>query len=141
MTRRSKSASLTLVREARKREEAAPVPPNLRAYVSLEAEAVEIKTFQIDLIPSLLQTERYIRAIAVAHDPTQSHADVDQLIAIRRERQARLLADFPVFMTSSSTVASSSIGADRSKMLAEEVVSGRAERRPCTSAPVIQCPW
>jgi Domain of unknown function (DUF5753) len=84
-----------LLREARKREEIAPVPPYLRAYVSIEAEAAEIKTFQIDLIPSLLQTERYIRAIASAHDPTQSRAEVDQLVAIRRERQTRLLADDP----------------------------------------------
>ena len=85
-----------LVREARKREEApAPVPPYLRAYVSLEAEAVEIKTFQLDLIPSLLQTERYIRAIASAHDPTHSRSDVDALVTIRRERQARLLATNP----------------------------------------------
>lgn len=84
-----------LVREARKREETVPVPPYLRAYVSLEAEAVEIKVFHIDLIPGMLQTERYIRALAAAHDPTQSHTEVDQLVAIRRERQARLLSDSP----------------------------------------------
>lgn len=84
-----------LVREARKREETVPVPPYLRAYVSLEAEAVEIKVFEIDLIPGMLQTERYIRAIASAHDPTQSRAEVDQLVTIRRERQARLRADDP----------------------------------------------
>jgi transcriptional regulator with XRE-family HTH domain len=84
-----------LVREARKREETVPVPPYLRAYVSLEAEAAEIKIFHIDLIPGLLQTERYVRALAAAHDPTQSHTEVDQLVTIRRERQARLLGDNP----------------------------------------------
>jgi transcriptional regulator with XRE-family HTH domain len=86
---------LGMAREARKRGESIPVPPYLRAYVSLEAEAVEIKVFHIDLIPGMVQTEGYIRAIARAHDPTQSHADVDQLVAIRRDRQARLLGDNP----------------------------------------------
>lgn len=86
---------LDLAREARKRQEAVPVPPYLRAYVSLEAEAVEIKVFHIDLVPGMLQTERYIRALAHAHDPTQSRAEVDQLVTIRRERQARLLGDDP----------------------------------------------
>jgi transcriptional regulator with XRE-family HTH domain len=86
---------LELVREARKREELIPVPPYLRAYVSLESEAVGIKVFHIDLIPGMLQTERYIRAIAAAHDPTQSRVEVDQLVAIRRERQARLLSGDP----------------------------------------------
>ena len=84
-----------MVREARKREETIPVPPYLRAFVSLEAEAVEIKAFEIDLVPAVLQTERYIRALASAHDPTQSCAEVDQLVAIRRERKARLFADDP----------------------------------------------
>ncbi|MGI5133177.1 helix-turn-helix domain-containing protein [Pseudonocardia sp. CA-107938] len=86
---------LTLVREARKRDEIVAVPSYLRAYVSLEAEAVEIKVFQIDLIPAMLQTERYIRAIAAAHDPTQSPTEVEQLVAIRRERQSRLFTDNP----------------------------------------------
>jgi transcriptional regulator with XRE-family HTH domain len=86
---------LDMAREARKRQEPRPVPQYLRAYVSLEAEALEIKAFQIDLVPSLLQTESYIRAIAHGHDPTQSRGEVDQLVAIRRERQARLLGDDP----------------------------------------------
>jgi transcriptional regulator with XRE-family HTH domain len=86
---------LDLAREARKRQEPVPVPPYLRAYVSLEAEATEIKIFHIDLVPGLLQTEAYIRAIAHAHDPTQSPTEVDQLVTIRRDRQARLLGDNP----------------------------------------------
>ena len=86
---------IDLAREARKRQEAIPVPPYLRAYVSLEAEAVEIKLFQIDLIPGLLQTEAYTRAIAHAYDPTQARTEVDQLVTIRRDRQARLIGDNP----------------------------------------------
>ncbi|OLT14110.1 hypothetical protein BJF78_19965 [Pseudonocardia sp. CNS-139] len=86
---------LDLAREARKREETVPVPQHLRAYVSLEAEALEIKAFQIDLVPGMLQTERYVRALTYAYDPTQSRAEVDQLVAIRRDRQARLLGDDP----------------------------------------------
>jgi Domain of unknown function (DUF5753) len=72
-----------------------PVPAWVREYVGLEAEAVEIKAFQIDLIPGLLQTEEYTRAITKAADPTRNPDEVERLVAIRRERQARLESDDP----------------------------------------------
>lgn len=51
-----------IAREARKRE-TFRVPAWVREYVGLEAEAVEIKTFQMDLVPGLLQTTAYTKAI------------------------------------------------------------------------------
>ncbi|MGH8967328.1 MAG: helix-turn-helix domain-containing protein, partial [Actinomycetes bacterium] len=71
------------------------VAPWLRAYVGYEAEAVEIKLFHIDLMPGLLQTEAYTRAIIAPHDPAMDRTGVERLVAIRRERQARLLDDAP----------------------------------------------
>jgi hypothetical protein len=85
---------LDIAREARKRS-AHRVPEWVRAYVGMEAEAVEIKDFQIDLVPGLLQTEEYTRAITEAFDPTRAPEEVERLVAIRRERQARLLGDDP----------------------------------------------
>lgn len=79
--------------EARQRSRFRTAAPWLRAFVNLEADAVQIKDFQIDLIPSSLQTERYIRAITQAADPTRAAPEVERLVAIRRERQARLLGD------------------------------------------------
>ncbi|OLT13846.1 hypothetical protein BJF78_21080 [Pseudonocardia sp. CNS-139] len=81
-----------VAREAKKRS-THRVPDWLRAYVGYEAEAVEMWDFQIDLVPSLFQTEAYIRAITQAADPERDQAEVERLVAIRRERQARLVGD------------------------------------------------
>lgn len=83
-----------IAREARKRA-AYRVPAWMREFVGLEAEAVEIKAFLIDLMPGLLQTEAYTRAISRAADPTRNPDEVERLVAIRRERQARLTSDDP----------------------------------------------
>lgn len=83
-----------IAREARKRA-TYQVPAWVREYVGLEAEAVEIKAFQIDLMPGLLQTEAYTRAITWSADPTRNPDEVERLVAIRRERQARLESDDP----------------------------------------------
>jgi len=78
-----------IAREARKRS-TYRVPAWVREYVGLEAEAVEIKAFHLDLVPGLLQTEAYTRAITKAGDPTRHPDEVERLVALRRERQARL---------------------------------------------------
>jgi hypothetical protein len=46
-------------------------------------------------VPGLFQTEPYIRAVTRAADPTRDPAEVDRLVAIRQERQARLFGDGP----------------------------------------------
>lgn len=81
-----------IAREARKRDPVR-VPEYVRAYVSYEAEATEIKQFANALVPGLLQTEDYTRAITGAGDPTRDPTEVERLVAIRRERQARLTGD------------------------------------------------
>jgi transcriptional regulator with XRE-family HTH domain len=86
---------LGIAREARKRSRDR-VPEWARTFVGLEAEAVEIRSFVIDLVPGLLQTEEYTRAIASAVDPTPDPAEVERLVKIRRERQARLTGDNPL---------------------------------------------
>lgn len=71
------------------------VPEWARAYVGLEANAVEIQTFEIDLVPGLLQTEAYTRAVAMAANAARNPAEVERLVSIRRERQTRLFGDNP----------------------------------------------
>jgi hypothetical protein len=71
------------------------VPEWVRAFVGLEAEAAEIKKFEVELVPGLFQTEAYTRAVTRAADPTRNPAEVDRLVAIRQERQARLFGDGP----------------------------------------------
>ncbi len=83
-----------IAREARKRA-TYRVPDWARAYYGLEAEALEIRDFHIDLIPGLLQTPEYTRAIARAAAPTGDPAEIDRIVATRKERQERLTGPNP----------------------------------------------
>ena len=65
-------------------------------YVDFESEAIALANFEIDLIPGLLQTEDYARAIARAFTPTADHAQIQHRVELRKRRQARLFADHPI---------------------------------------------
>jgi hypothetical protein len=82
---------LTIADEARRRS-VHRVPEWVREYIGLEANASEIQTFEIEPVPGLLQTEAYTRATAQA---TTAPREADRLVAIRRNRQARLFGDNP----------------------------------------------
>jgi transcriptional regulator with XRE-family HTH domain len=85
---------MAIADSARKRSTLA-VPDWVRAYVGLEATAAEIQTFEIDLVPGLLQTEAYTRAVAMAASASRNPREVERLVSIRRERQTRLTSDNP----------------------------------------------
>jgi hypothetical protein len=53
------------------------------------------KVFHVDLIPGPLQTEAYSRAVATAIEPGRPTVEVDRLVNIRQQRQARLTGDRP----------------------------------------------
>ncbi|GAB2875696.1 helix-turn-helix domain-containing protein [Streptomyces mayteni] len=61
-----------------------------RDYISLEAMAETIRTFQPQLIPGLLQTPEYIRAVTVASRQWQTADELEQFVQVRVTRQARL---------------------------------------------------
>jgi transcriptional regulator with XRE-family HTH domain len=65
-------------------------------YVDFESEAVSLANFEIDLVPGLLQTEDYVRAIARAFTPTADQAQIQHRVELRKRRQARLFADDPI---------------------------------------------
>ncbi|MBO4159348.1 helix-turn-helix domain-containing protein [Micromonospora antibiotica] len=56
------------------------VPDWFRQYLDLEADAAEIRWYQSEVIPGILQTEPYIRALI-------NSEDVERQIAVRLERQ------------------------------------------------------
>ncbi|KWV32703.1 helix-turn-helix domain-containing protein [Micromonospora rifamycinica] len=56
------------------------VPDWFRQYLDLEADAAEIRWYQSEVIPGILQTEPYIRAIIEGDD-------VDRQTAVRLDRQ------------------------------------------------------
>jgi transcriptional regulator with XRE-family HTH domain len=66
-------------------------------YVGLEAEAVSIKYYQSTVIPGLLQTADYARAMhEVVVQPKLSPERIDELVAVRLTRQELLRRDPPV---------------------------------------------
>src|SRR3954454_20916241 len=56
-------------------------------YISLEADATDIWTFELHLIPGLLQTEPYIRAVIASYVSSDKAPDIEGLLAVRMRRQ------------------------------------------------------
>jgi transcriptional regulator with XRE-family HTH domain len=65
-------------------------------YVGLEAEASRISYFQSTIVPGLLQTPAYARAMHEAGIPEISPERIDQLIEVRLTRQRLLVHEPPV---------------------------------------------
>lgn len=61
-------------------------------FIGLEAEATSMRTWEPILLPGLLQTEAYIRALMQAGRTTDSPAQMERRVALRLTRQARLRA-------------------------------------------------
>lgn len=83
------------VLEAIRKEAAKPgwwstmrLPKWLASYVGAETDAHTVSTFQLELVPGLLQIESYIRSLYSVADG----ADVDRHISTRARRQERLRA-------------------------------------------------
>jgi len=65
-------------------------------YISLEASAMTIWTYEAQLIPGLLQTEDYARAIAAASLVRESRDEQDQFVQARLMRQQVLTREQPL---------------------------------------------
>jgi transcriptional regulator with XRE-family HTH domain len=72
----------------------APFPSWFRPFAQHEAEATALRTFQLVLVPGLLQTGEYARALLSTRVGATAD-DVDQLVTARLERQAILDRDDP----------------------------------------------
>jgi transcriptional regulator with XRE-family HTH domain len=87
-------ALVLLAREARRKgwwhTYGRVLPPWFEAYVGLEAAAVRFRDFQSMVVPGLLQTEDYARAVLRAAPDPGSAEDIDRQVALRMERQAIL---------------------------------------------------
>lgn len=72
------------------------LPPWFSNYVGMETDALRLRNFELELIPGLLQTEEYARAVTVlAHHMTEP-AEVDRKVELRMARQRRLFAEEPL---------------------------------------------
>ncbi|MFB9680168.1 helix-turn-helix domain-containing protein [Streptosporangium vulgare] len=73
-------------------------PVWFRPFVELEREARPLRSFQPVLVPGLLQTEDYARAVLRAGRPGDTDEQVEELVAARMERQRILTKpDPPMF--------------------------------------------
>ncbi|HWR49358.1 MAG TPA: helix-turn-helix transcriptional regulator [Pseudonocardiaceae bacterium] len=84
-----RDAVLRLARDARRRS-THRVPDWAKTFVGMEADATEIRTYEAELVPGLLQTEDYARVVTQAADPTRDPREVERMVAARTERQQRL---------------------------------------------------
>lgn len=66
---------------------------NYSTYVGLESEAVSISDFGLGLVPGLLQTADYGRAVLRSTRPTLSPEVIEQRLANRLQRQQLLASD------------------------------------------------
>jgi transcriptional regulator with XRE-family HTH domain len=93
-----REAVLELARQARLKDwwqqYSGAIPEWFQFYVGLEAAASAQRRYESELVPGLLQTERYARAI-MSTAPVPEDDDVERQIAVRMERQKRLTSDDP----------------------------------------------
>lgn len=84
-------ALVELAREARRKgwwHRFGPVTPSwLEPYLGLEAEATRLWDFQSMVLPALLQTEDYARAMLRAAPGAAPAGDIEQQVALRMARQ------------------------------------------------------
>lgn len=72
------------------------LPEWFEGYLGLEAEATKISTYESDLVPGLLQTERYAAAVLSAFPLRTTPDEMERSVEMRRARQARLSGDNPL---------------------------------------------
>jgi len=71
------------------------VQPQFATYVGLESAASEIRVYEVNIIPGLLQTEDYARTIIRSGMMNGNQDDVDRQVALRMARQPALTRDDP----------------------------------------------
>lgn len=72
------------------------IPAWAEQYMDLEREALALSSYENQVVPGLLQTESYIRAVFRSRVPILSEADIDSQTAARLERQAILHRAVPL---------------------------------------------
>lgn len=71
------------------------LPGYFRRFIDLEADATEIRSYEGEVVPGLLQTEDYTRALIRSAPFMVDQLEVDRRIKIRMDRQAILTRETP----------------------------------------------
>src|SRR5258708_32283664 len=72
------------------------LPSEYSHFIGLEAEAASVRTYQQVVVPGLLQTEDYARAVIRAFRPHDNTEGTDRRVAVRHQRQHRGAAERPL---------------------------------------------
>lgn len=105
-------------------------PSWFRPWLDAERGATQLRYFEPNLIPGLLQTEAYARAV-LRLDPRLTDSEVERRVAARIERQEILVREAPpsvVVVTDESAIRRAGVGGE--KMMGEQLrhLVGCAER-------------
>jgi len=73
----------------------AVVPRSYANLIGLEAEAATIRSYEPELIPGLLQTADYARAVIRSGRPSDTTLEIDRRVEVRLERQEVLMRADP----------------------------------------------
>jgi hypothetical protein len=75
------------------------LPPTYRDFISLESQASAMRTLETTVVPGLLQTPQYARAVTRAAVKDLDDRDLDALVEVRLARQDVLRADPPLVLS------------------------------------------
>ncbi|MCX5405890.1 helix-turn-helix domain-containing protein [Streptomyces sp. NBC_00335] len=73
-----------------------PTVGGFAEYVAMEDVATRIRTWQLALVPGLLQTSDYIRALGVSSDSWTHPDEIEVMVTTRTRRQNRLWGERPL---------------------------------------------
>ncbi|MBC2864352.1 helix-turn-helix domain-containing protein [Streptomyces mexicanus] len=74
------------------------LPPTYRDFISLESQATGMRTLETTVVPGLLQTPEYARAVTRAAVDGLDEERLDALVEVRLARQGVLRADPPLHL-------------------------------------------
>jgi transcriptional regulator with XRE-family HTH domain len=107
---------LTLTREARQQvwwhSYRDVLSAGLDVWIRLETEAEAIRTFEIQLVPGLLQTSEYARTVLRAYYPSEPSEQIERRVELRMARQQLVIEqnDTPISAVLDETVLRRHIG-------------------------------
>ncbi|GAA3752348.1 helix-turn-helix domain-containing protein [Salinactinospora qingdaonensis] len=76
------------------------VPEWFSSYIGLETEATRLRTYETELIPGIVQTPDYARALVAADVLAPAdEKEAEKRVTVRQERQQRLTGDNPLHLS------------------------------------------
>lgn len=69
------------------------LPSWFEVYIGLEEAASQIRTYEVQFVPALLQTEDYARAVMLRGHPDAPGHEIERRVGLRMRRQSLLIGD------------------------------------------------